>query len=337
MTVTPTIYDVARVAGVSIKTVSRVLNGETNVRPTTADAVREAITALDYHPNPAARSLRSGVLDTIGVVVDALTDPYFAQLVSVAEERAVARGMDVLVAATGVDSHRARSQIQRLVRRGVGGLLVAPFGDVEAVWRSMPRDRPVILVDRTCGVSDLDVVRVEDEAGARGAVEHLIAHGHERIAFLGESLRFSTVHDRLVGYCTALEASGLPVDAEIVETSCWTEAEAQELMSRMLREGQPPTAVFAATPMIGHGVIRALTEASRRDIALVVFGDFPFADLTDPPTTVVDQDPTGLAHAAMDRLLARLGGEELDPSEIVLPTRLVPRGSGELPPRGEAP
>ncbi|HYN68539.1 MAG TPA: LacI family DNA-binding transcriptional regulator, partial [Ornithinibacter sp.] len=125
----PTIYDVARESGFSIKTVSRVINGASGVRAETVALVEAAIKALDYHPNPAAQRLGGGKLPTIGVVVDSLNDPFFGEVIAVTERRAQEMGMDVLVASTGMDELRARTQVERLVRRGVAALLVAPFGD----------------------------------------------------------------------------------------------------------------------------------------------------------------------------------------------------------------
>lgn len=332
-----TIYDVAHAAGVSIKTVSRVINGAPNVRPGTAAAVQRAIDDLGYRPNAAARSLAAGRNDTIGVIVDRLQDPFFGQIVAVAEARALELGMDVLVASTGVEGHRATAHLARLVQRGVAGMLIAPFGDDDPIWREIPRDRPVVLIDRRCGVQGLDVVRADDEQAAKAAVEHLITHGHKRIAFMGAPMRFSTVSDRLDGYLAALAAHGIPADPTIIETQCADATDSTQLLRPRLDAAAPPTAVFSSTPMIAEGVVRALALAGRRDVAHVAFGDFPLADVTSPPTTVIDQCPETLAHAAMDRLLARISGTELAPEDIVLPTRLIPRGSGELLPPPDAP
>ncbi|GAA4398327.1 LacI family DNA-binding transcriptional regulator [Fodinibacter luteus] len=329
----PTIYDVARESGFSIKTVSRVINGESGVRPETIDRVERAIKALDYHPNPAAQRLGGGKLPTIGIVVDSIDDPFFGEVIAVVERRAVEMGMDVLVASTGMDAVRARTQVERLVRRGVSALIVAPFGDDAAARADLPDDVPVVVIDRKCGIEDKDVVRVTDHEGAVEAVRHLVAHGHERIAFLGETAEFTTVQDRLSGYTDALVEAGLAVEPELVETRCWSADVAYPLALAMLAPPDAPTAVFASTPLVGLGVLRALKRLDRQDVALVVFGDFPLAELMTPPTTVVDQRPTPLAHAAFDHLARRLDDAHAPVVETVLPTRLIQRGSGELPPR----
>ncbi|HSO66025.1 MAG TPA: LacI family DNA-binding transcriptional regulator [Ornithinibacter sp.] len=329
----PTIYDVARESGFSIKTVSRVINGESGVRSETVALVEAAVRRLDYHPNPAARRLGGGRLSTIGVVVDSLDDPHFGAVIAVIERRAVEIGMDVLVASTGMDVARARTRVGRLVRGGVSGMIIAPSGDDVSARESLPDDIPVVIIDRRCGTTDKDVVRVTDHEGAREAVGHLVSHGHRRIAFLGGSAELSTVRDRLVGFTDAITEAGLRVEPGLVETGCRSAEEAYPLALAMLAPAGAPTAVFASTAPVGLGVLRALKRLDRQDIALVVFGDFPLAELMTPPTTVVDQRPTALAHAAFDHLARRLHDAGAPVVETVLPTRLVQRGSGELPPR----
>ena len=177
-------------------------------------------------------------------------------------------------------------------------------------------------------------MRVTDHEGAHEAVGHLVAHGHRRIAFLGETAEFSTVQDRLVGlHRRAASRPGSRSSPASSRRTCWNADVAYPLALAMLAPADAPTAVFASTPLVGLGVLRALKRLGRQDIALVVFGDFPLAELMTPPTTVVDQRPIALAHAAFDHLARRLDDPQAPVVETVLPTRLVQRGSGELPPR----
>lgn len=327
-----TMRDVAARAGVSIKTVSRVVNGEQNVSSDTSAAVQQAISALDFHPNKAARSLRTGASDTIGVIVDSLSDPFFADIVAVAEQQAMAHGLDVLVASTGADVDRVRTQIQRMARRNPAGMLIAPLGAGSVA--GLTTGVPTVLIDRPEGISGFDSVAVGDLEGAEEATRHLLARGHRRIGFLGES-RVSTISRRLEGYRRALARAGLPYEESLVEGHCYDPANAKTGALRLLRGPLPPTAIFASTPMTGQGTIAALQEAGRRDVALLVWGDFPLADLVTPPVTVMDQDPRGLAAVAMELLLARIAGESGPPVRRILPTRLILRGSGELALPGE--
>jgi LacI family transcriptional regulator len=329
----PTIYDVARESGFSIKTVSRVINGAPNVRAETIRRVRAAIERLNYHPNPAAQRLGGGKLPTIGLVVDSINDPFFGEVTALVEARAMELGMDVLVASTGMDQARMQTQIQRLVRRGVAGLIVAPFGDEERARAALPDDVPVVVIDRQCGIRDKDVVRATDEQGALEAVRHLIAHGHRRIGFLGNTAAFTTLKDRFTGYEKALREAGIDVEPHLVETRAWESDEAYPYALAMLATPDAPTAVFAASPMMGLAVLRAQQRLHRQDIALVIFGDFPMAELMTPPTTVVDQRPVMLAEDAFDHLVRRIENPDAEVLESVVQTVLVPRGSGELAPR----
>ncbi len=329
----PTIYDVARESGYSIKTVSRVINEAPNVRTETVARVRAAIEQLQYHPDPAAQRLGGGKLPTVGILVDSIDDPFFAQVVAVIEARAMDVGMDVLVASTGMEESRMRMQIQRLARRGVAGLVIAPFGDERSVAEALPHDVPVVVIDRKCGVTDKDVVRVTDEQGATDAVRHLVARGHRRIGFLGKTSAFTTLVDRYTGYEKALTEAGVDIDPRLVETRAWSADEAYPYALAMLATPDAPTAVFAASPMMGLGVLRAQQRLHRQDVALVIFGDYPVAELMTPPTTVIDQRPTALADTAFDLLARRIQDPDAEVLDTILPTLLVPRGSGELAPR----
>jgi LacI family transcriptional regulator len=268
--------------------------------------------------------------------VDSVDDPFFAQVIAVIEARAMDAGMDVLVASTGMDETRMRTQIRRLARRGVAGLVVAPFGDTRTVEEALPDDVPVVVIDRKCGVTSKDVVRVTDEQGATDAVRHLVARGHRRIGFLGKLSAFDTLVDRFNGYERALTEAGIEVDPQLVETRAWTSDEAYPYALAMLATSDAPTAVFAASPMMGLGVLRAQQRLHRQDVALVIFGDYPVAELMTPPTTVVDQRPVALADTAFDHLVRRIQDPDAEVLDTVLPTLLVPRGSGELAPRGVA-
>jgi len=332
----PTIYDVARESGFSIKTVSRVINGAPNVREETVRRVNETIAKLNYHPNPAAQRLGGGKLPTIGVVVDDISDPFFGQVVAVVEGCARQIGMDVLVASTGMDEARMRTQIQRLARRGVSGLIVAPFGDHNDARAALPDEVPVVVIDRKCGIRDKDVVCATDERGAYEAIRHLVDRGHRRIAFLGMTSTFTTLRDRYTGYEKALREAGVEPEPQFVETRAWTAEEAYPYALAMLASRDTPTAVFAASPMMGLAVLRAQKRLKRQDVALVVFGDFPMAELMTPPTTVVDQRPDLLAEAAFNHLVRRFGDADAEVLETVVATLLIPRGSGELDPQADA-
>jgi LacI family transcriptional regulator len=327
-----TVYDVARVAGVSIKTVSRVVNGSEQVAENTRHRVLQAVKELAYVRNSVAHSLRTGSGDAIGVVIDSIADSFFAKLVSVIEERMLAEGISVLIASTGRSVSRERGQVARLAGQNVRALLIAPIGDDHSYITDVTAGMPVVLIDRGWEIPGYDTVLVQDRAGAKAAVEHLIARGHRRIAFIGDTGDLPTIAQRRLGYLDGLAAGRLAVDEELLRTGCGEPEPAAAATAELLALPDPPTAVFSSNPRASLGVVRALHQGLRTDIALVSFGDFALADSLEPAVTIVDQDPTPIAETAVDLLLARMRGEQHDATTIVLPVSVVPRGSGELLP-----
>ncbi|MFI6076966.1 LacI family DNA-binding transcriptional regulator [Actinoplanes sp. NPDC051343] len=321
----PTVYDVARVAGVSIKTVSRVVNQSPLVSAKTRRLVADAIQDLGYVVNAAARSLVTGNSTTIGVIVDSIADPFFASLVSVVEVDAMAAGFSTQVASTWRDPLREREQVLRMSRENVRGLLLAPTAGDHDYLKGALGDIPVVLVDRGWPDSGLDTVGVNDRADTKAAIEHLLAYGHRRIAFLGDYSELPTTLNRRAGYSDAMKVAGVP---ELVRSTLKnSEATVAELLARPDR----PTAIFSSNARTSLGAVRALHRAGRTDVALISFGDFELSDTLQPGVTVVDHDPARIAAAAVDRLLTRIRGAPLDKADILLPTELVLRGSGELP------
>ena len=325
-----TVYDVARAAGVSIKTVSRVVNGSDKVTLQTRERVLAAVADLGYVRNPIAHSLRTGSSDTIGVIVDSIADAFFASLVSVVEQRALAVGVSVLIGSTGRSAERERGQVTRLLQRNVGGLMLAPIAANHAFLRSAPV--PVVLVDRDWDLPGFDMVGVQDVEGGRAATAHLISYGHRRIAFIGEISDLATIAHRRQGYVEAHRAAGLPVNPELIRDDCGAADTAALATEDLLAGVDPPTAIFSSNPRASLGAVSALHRRGRTDVALVSFGDFALADALIPAVTVIDQDPTLIAAAAADRLLGRMAGEQLPVERIVLPVPLVVRGSGEVRP-----
>lgn len=331
MTGRATVYDVARVAGVSIKTVSRVVNGSEQVSEPTRQRVLTAVAELAYVRNSIAHSLRTGTGDAIGVVIDSIADSFFAKLVSVIEERMLAEGISVLIASTGRSGSRERGQVTTLAGQNVRALLIAPNGDDHEYITELTRGLPIVLIDRGWEIPGYDTVLVQDRIGAKAAVDHLAARGHRRIAFIGDNGDLPTIAERRLGYLDGLAGANIEVDEKLLCTGCGTPESAAAATAELLALPDPPTAVFSSNPRASLGVVRALHQGLRTDIALISFGDFALADSLEPAVTIVDQDPTPIAEAAVDRLLARMRGETSEATNIVLPVNVVARGSGELP------
>jgi LacI family transcriptional regulator len=331
-----TLRDVAEVAAVSAKTVSRVVNGDAHVTPSTRARVQQAITDLGFQPNLVARSLRVGRADVIGLVVESLADPFFARLTSAVEQAAHERGLAVMVSSVGNRVPERESVIvESLLVRQVAGLIVAPMAQSHTYLTGARQRTPIVFVDRLPEGISSDAVLVDDLAAGEMATRHLLDQGHRRVAFLGSELRNPTTRLRLAGYRRALAERGLTDDESLIALGAGSAREARVAAEKLLAAAQPPTAIFSSNMRCSLGLVPLLHSSDRTDVAVVSFDDFPMADSLVPAVTVIDHDPEVIGRAAAERLFRRL--EDLDaPAEtVVVPVRLVPRGSGELRPPGE--
>jgi LacI family transcriptional regulator len=325
---TSRLLDVAHAAGVSLRTASRVLNDDPRVAPVTRQRVREAMLDLRFQPDEMARSLRAGTDTAIGFVVESISDPFFAELIDAVELEMSRHGRSVLVASTRRDPVRERDLIGRMLQRRVAGLLLSPTGDTHS-WLDTRRV-PIVLVDRPAPDLSADLVGIDDHRAAFDAVAHLIAHGHQRIAYIGDTPAIPTSAARLRGYRDALAQHRVGADERLVNSECATSQAAAHAVSALIGSSRPPTAILSATIRASLGVVPALHSARRTDIALVAFGDFPMADALQPAVTVVDHPGPDVGRVAATRLLARLGQPGLPVERITVPARIIERGSGEL-------
>lgn len=322
------LIDVATAAGVSPKTVSRVINDEAGVLPGTRERVLRAVRDLGFVPDRSARELKRRDADTIGILIDAISDPFFAAFVSVVEELAVAEGLSVIFASTGYDAARESVQLDRLTGHRLVGLIVAPVAVSASTLAALRTRFPVACIDRVR--SGIDAVVIDDFGAAVEATTALIAHGHRRVAFMGEDVPYPTVSDRLSGYRSALAAAGVPFDPSLVVThERFGRGEAIEV-ARLLERDDAPTALLCATSLAAIGTVRAIRSRGLRMPALISFGDFTLAEVLDPGITYVDHDPRLLASAAFRLLRERAVRPDEGPERVIVPTRLVPRGSGEM-------
>jgi LacI family transcriptional regulator len=327
---TSRLLDVANAAGVSLRTASRVLNDDPRVAPVTRQRVRAVMLDLRFQPDAMARSLRAGTDTAIGFVVESISDPFFAEVIDAVEREMSRHGRSVLVTSTRRDSGWERDVIGRMLQRRIGGLLLCPTGDDHS-WLASERV-PVVLVDRPAPGLQADLVEIDDYRAAFDAVAHLIAHGHRRIAYIGDTPAIPTSAARLRGYRDALAQHRVQADERLVNCDCATTEAAARAVSALIGGSPPPTAILSATTRASLGVVPALHSARRTDIALVAFGDFPMADALRPAVTVVDHPAPEIGRVAAARLLARLGQPGLPVERIQVPAQMIERGSGELRP-----
>ncbi len=332
--------DVAALARVSIKTVSRVVNQEAGVSGDLAERVQEAARLLDYRPDLTASNLRRGrQTSTLGLMLENVANPYSGAVHRAVDDAAIERGMAVLATSLDEDPVREREVARAMIQRRVDGLIIVPTGTDQSYLRAeMEAGLATVFVDRPPKYLDADTVLATNRAGAREAVEHLIAVGHRRIAFLGDLTDIATAEDRLRGYTDALHAAGIPVDAQLVRTDLHTRDTAQRAAESLLRlpEHEGPTALFASQNLITIGAINALhLHDLQHLVALVGFDDIELAAMLEPGITVVAQDPYAIGRAAAELLFARLDGYSGPSQHRTISTRLIIRGSGEIQPRAE--
>lgn len=331
-----TMRDVAALAGVSLKTVSRVVNGESGVSAAMSARVREAAEQLAFQLNLGARSLRrsDGRTATIGLILENVENPYSSALHRAVENVARTRGVAVLAGSLDEDPLRERELVAAFSSRRVDGLLIMPTGEDHSYLLAERRaGTPMVFVDRAPAQIDADVVLADNRAGAQQGVAHLISGGHGHIGFLGDLARIATAQERHAGFLDAMRAAGLPVSARDTVHDAVTVETADAATTELLDGADPPTALFTAQNLITIGALQALRRMGRQhEIALVGFDDFPLADLLDPPVTVVAQDPHAIGRLAAEQLFRRMDGDASAYTTTVVGTRLIPRGSGEIPP-----
>ncbi len=332
----PTMKDVAALAGVAIKTVSRVMNGEPTVAPDLAARVHGAADKLGYRPNLTASSLRRGDrrTATIGLLLEDVSNPFSAALLRAVEDQARERRVQILIGSLDEDPVRERELAITLIDRGVDGLVIVPAAsDQSYLLAERKLGTGVVFLDREPRFLDADAVVSDNRGGAIIAIDHLLSFGHRRIAYLGDSLTIATAAQRFDGYQQALERAGLRVDPLIVKHGLRTADAATQAAGDVLSLPDPPTALFTSQNLVTIGAVKALRQMGMQDtVALIGFDDFLLADVLVPGITVVTQDAAGLGRLAAQLLFARLDGDDTPPRTHIVATGLAVRGSGEIKP-----
>src|SRR3954471_11815418 len=317
-----TMADVARLAGVSVTTVSHVINGTRPASERTRRSVLAAIERTGYRPNTLARALARGGTQSLGLAISGLSNPYFMDVVAAVEAAAGRAGHTLLLGDTREDPEHELRIVETLAERQVDGLLLAPSaGALEHALPYLERaGTPVVLLDRFLDVA-LDQVGCDNEQPTARLVEHLIELGHRRIAMAIGLRGLSTTEERVRGYALALERAGLAFDPALLAEGGSQRDQARAAMHGLLDAPDPPTAVVSGNNFMTIGLLRAISERGLsvpEDLALVAFDDFEWADLFHPRLTVIRQPTTELGSRAVELLLSRLE----DPSRPVRTERL---------------
>jgi LacI family transcriptional regulator len=318
--------DVARHAGVSLKTVSRVVNREPRVNAQLVDRVLSAVSELGFRRNDIAATLRSSeVSGTIGLLIEEIANPFYASIACGAAEVAAARDTLLLTVSSEEDPEREKAMLLTLCQRRVDGLLVVPAGSDHSYLRGdMQMGVPVVFLDRPPGHLQADTVLIDNRGGSRAAVQRLLSAGHRRIAVLLDSPAIYTMRERLQGARSAL-GGARALDEKLLRYGVRTPEQSSAAVRELLDQPQPPTGFFCLNNRITVGAIEELWR-QRSNAALVGFDDFEFAHLMPRPFTVVAHDPRELARVGTEQLFRRIAGDQAPPLRRTLPTSLVERG-----------
>ncbi|TDD66228.1 LacI family transcriptional regulator [Jiangella aurantiaca] len=326
-----TIYDVARHAGVSAATVSRVLNGHTQVDPTLAERVTSSVAELGYRRNAVARNLRRSRTTLWAVIISDVENPFFTAMVRGVEDIALTAGYSVVLCNSDENPEKESNYIAAALTEQMAGVIISPSSNrVDDVKLLQDAGCPVVVIDRELQGSPTDTVLVDNEHGAELATTHLVEQGYRRIACIGGPRWLSTATSRYEGYRRALTAAGLPLDPALLRFADFRERGGYEAMASLLDDGAEPDALFAANNLMTVGAMECLVQRDRAvpaDIAVVGFDSIPWADLIRPTLTTVAQPAYEVGRQAGQLLTRRLAKPDADVTRIVLPTQLQVRAS----------
>jgi DNA-binding LacI/PurR family transcriptional regulator len=326
-----TIKRVAEHAGVSIATVSRAFASPQAVSDELRARVHEAARLLNYRPSRAARTLRVGTSQAIGVVIPDLQNPFFTDVVRGIDGVLQAAGYTLLLSNADEDAARERDVLETFRAEGVAGIIFVPINAARDTYRQLlaPPVRTV-AVDRLPLSLRVDLVTVDNVEGTRNGVAHLIAMGHREVALLSGPSKHSTAMEREQGYQLALRAAGLPMRPELVYRGDFRESGGYDGIKVLMALPHRPTAVFVANNLMTLGALRALHEIGLRipdEVALVGFDDMPWATSLNPPLTAVSQPAQEIGSSAAELLLDRIARPDQAIRHLILETKLVVRAS----------
>ncbi len=327
----PTLAHVAALSGVSLKTASRVLNGEPNVAEATARRVQQAADQLGFRLNGIARELRRGARSTlVGLITGDLANPFYSRLAGGIERELRAEGLQLVTASSDEDPELEVALVNALLERRVCALLVvSTAGDHGYLAAERRLGVPLVFLDRPPIGLLSDVIVLDNRGGARAATDHLLSVGHRRIGVVGDFSRLATLRDRVDGFRAAMERAGIDDWRAYVHEGAHDVHTAEEAVRELLARDRPPTALLTLNNRITTGALRVVHDLTDPP-ALVGFDDFDLGDVLG--VTVVAHDVEEMGRQAARLALERLAGRTGPAQTIVLPTTLVPRGSGERPP-----
>lgn len=327
------IHAVARLAHVSIATVSRTINHIPTVNPKLTKRVWEAIRELNYFPNTQARALVSGRSRMLGLIVSEITNPFFPELIQGFEDVAVENGYEILIGSTNYEADRMQRCIRRMVERNAEGVAIMTFGIEQPLLDQLAdRNVPLVFVDLAPNRPGMSVLKVDYHNGIRQGVQHLAALGHRRIAFVSGPQRLHSAQSRLAAFKKALGECGIPVDETLMIEGDHTMEGGMASAQKLMATKDLPTAIMCSNDMLAIGVLHQLSRSGLRvpdDVSIIGFDDIHMAAMMIPPLTSIQMSRTDIASAAVSALRGHLEGSPK--REYKIDTRLVVRESTGFP------
>ena len=326
-----TIREVAERAGVSLATVSRVLNGHPYVADDVRDRVLEAIEQLDYRPNRVAQRLRAARSQVVGAIFSDIVNPFYTLALTGMEQVFAAQRLSVLIGNSNINQEKEDDFIELMRTEEAAGLIIAPVREHSPTLAKAVREGlPVVIIDRRADSLAVDAVLADSFNGARAAIEHFIRLGHQRIGAINGPQHLTSGRERYAGYVAAMEAAALPVEPDWVRFGDYKQESGYRLVRELLSLPQPPTALFVANNLMTIGALNGIHEAGYnipKDIAIIGFDDLSWALTINPPLTTVAQPTFDIGVCAAEMLLDRIENPGRPPRTEVLDTQLIVRAS----------
>ncbi|HVU67632.1 MAG TPA: LacI family DNA-binding transcriptional regulator [Ktedonobacteraceae bacterium] len=330
----PTIAQIAEIAGVSVPTVSKVLNGRTDVALQTRERIERVIAEHGFVRNRAARALRKGKTGLVDLIVPRLDDEYFLPILEGVSQVLSEAGVRLVLTATHYQPEEEVHWIDSVTDHSTDGILLV-LPSEEAIEHLERSGLPFVLIhNQGDQLSTIPSVRITSWEGGFTATQHLIKLGHRRIAYIGKTARARDAIERIAGYRAALDAAGLPLDPQLECAGDFTEIDGYSAAEALLQLPNPPTAIFAGNDRQAAGVYRALHERDisvPQAISVIGFDNLPYTELMNPPLTTVHAPRLELGRTAAAMLLRLINGETLEMTRVVLPTEFVERHSCQSP------
>lgn len=330
-----TIYDIAKAAGVSIATVSKVINSTGRISAETRERINEIMQELDYHPSVVASALTGKSTFTIGLLIPDLANPLYAEIARSAEDRGRELGFNLVMCSTDNNPRRESDYISFLKQKRVDGIIISTGVSHEEGLKNLAEQKvPVALVTRDIASLDADSVKVDDFLGGYQAVSHLVGLGHRHIAIITEDLKLPACEERVRGCLYALQEAGIDREKPSVVECTSSVEEGKQRVLELLQSSDSPTAIFASNDLLAIGAVQAAKELRLTipwDLSVVGFDNTLLAGIVDPPLTTISQPIAQMGRQAMNLIIQEIRGEKQSKHKIVLKPELIVRQSTTFP------